>query len=146
MVETNFAKIGLAAKGPVLRWTGSLYASHQIQLQWDCCFAIHFGEGCQKTSRTLQFADSDALEELMMHLSWTPGGFQVPYAWLGGVHESQCEKLQGFLETQLEASAPLPKCPQSPYLAAKDFTPRTSAWSHRLLLRHCKPLSHCLDF
>jgi hypothetical protein len=59
----------------------------------------------------------------MMHLSWTPGRFQVPYAWLGGGHESQYEKLQGFLETQLEASAPLPKCPQSPVSCRQGLYP-----------------------
>jgi hypothetical protein len=119
MVETNFAKIGLAAKGPVLRWTGSLYASHQIQLQWDCCFAIHFGDRCQ----TLQFADSDALEELMMHFELDTGQIPGALRLVGTGAWSQCEKLQGFLETQLEASAPLPKCPQSPYLARQGLYP-----------------------
>ena len=52
MVRDNFAKIGLAARAPVLRWTDSLYASHQIQ-------PLHssFWRQWPKTSSDLQFAE-----------------------------------------------------------------------------------------
>jgi hypothetical protein len=114
MVENNFAKIGLAARASVPRWTGSLYASHQIQPQWDCCFTIHFGDGGRRPlglairGQQRPRGTNDALE------LGQDGRFQVPYAWLGWVHVSHRKKLQGSLKPSLR--------PQPRYLSASPKT------------------------